>query len=151
MPSSRRLLLTSSLLLAASGATAFAPEAPTRTSSRPCIRPSSTSTSMVPDRRDFLTDLSKAATGALLVGFTGTAANALDFDAFEKGEIKSDTDKCDPKRDPKCVPKLTKDEALCQYGGGGQARGDACMRVRKAGGALPEVKKEKSLGGAYAM
>jgi len=88
----------------------------------------------------------------MLVGLAlPTASNALDFDAFEKGEIAEDTAKCDPKRDPKCIPKLSKDEALCQYGGGGDARGEACMRVRKAGGKLPEVKKEKSLGGAYAM
>jgi hypothetical protein len=48
-------------------------------------------------------------------------------------------------------PKLTSDEALCQYGGGGNARGEACKRVRAEGGVLPTVKKEKSLGGAYAM
>jgi len=46
---------------------------------------------------------------------------------------------------------LLEDEALCQYGSSGEARGEACLRVRKAGGKLPEVKKEKSLGGAYAM
>mmetsp|Transcript_26969 Transcript_26969/g.48974 ORF Transcript_26969/g.48974 Transcript_26969/m.48974 type:complete len:88 (+) Transcript_26969:401-664(+) len=87
----------------------------------------------------------------MLVGFTTTSANALDFDAFEKGIVETDTQKCDPKRDPKCIPKLSDDEALCQYGGGGNARGEACRRVKNAGGKLPEVKKEKSLGGAYAM
>ena len=46
---------------------------------------------------------------------------------------------------------LPEDETLCQYGSSGEARGEACLRVRKAGGKLPEVKKEKSLGGAYAM
>ena len=88
----------------------------------------------------------------MLVGFTGgSSANALDFDAFEKAEEDKDQKNCNPKLDPKCIPKLTDDEALCQYGGGGRARGEACMRIKKAGGKLPEVKKEKSLGGAYAM
>ena len=105
---------------------------------------------MTADRRNFLNNISKVAAGAVLVGF-GNNANALDFDAFEKGEIANDTAKCDPKKDPKCIPKLTEDEALCQYGGSGQKRGEACRRVKQAGGALPEVKKERSLGGAYAM
>ena len=100
-------------------------------------------------RRDFLTNLAPLVAGAAVTFVT--PAQALDFDAFEKGEIASDTAKCDPKKDSKCIPKLSKDEALCQYGGGGQARGEACMRVKKAGGKLPEIKKEKSLGGAYAM
>jgi hypothetical protein len=89
--------------------------------------------------------------GGLLSSSSSQVVNALDFDAFEKGEIATDTAKCDPKKDPKCIPKLSSDEALCQYGGGGNARGEACMRVRAAGGKLPTVKKEKSLGGAYAM
>ncbi len=101
-------------------------------------------------RRNFLTNLAPLA-GAAAFTVMSNPALALDFDAFEKSEIASDTAKCDPKKDPKCIPKLSKDEALCQYGGGGQARGEACMRVRKAGGTLPEIKKEKSLGGAYAM
>jgi hypothetical protein len=80
-----------------------------------------------------------------------TITQALDFDAFEKGLVESDTKNCNPKLDPKCIPKLTPDEALCQYGKSGQARGEACMRVKQAGGKLPGVTKEKSLGGAYAM
>ena len=109
-------------------------------------------------RRNFLADLlhprmaaGSALLAAVLAYASADAADALDFDAFEKGEIASDTAKCDPKRDPKCIPKLSSDEALCQYGGGGNARGEACMRVRAGGGKLPTVKKEKSLGGAYAM
>lgn len=108
--------------------------------------------SMSSGRRSFLGEFSKAAAAVVLVGFAdANAAGALDFDAFEKNEVAQDTAKCDPKRDPKCIPKLSEDEALCQYGGGGKARGEACMRIKKAGGKLPEVKKEKSLGGAYAM
>ena len=109
-------------------------------------------------RRNFLADIlprmaaGSATLAALACASADDAAVALDFDAFERGEIASDTAKCDPKRDPKCIPKLSSDEALCQYGGGGSARGEACMRVRAAGGKLPPtVKKEKSLGGAYAM
>ncbi|KAL7484405.1 hypothetical protein ACHAW6_010041 [Cyclotella cf. meneghiniana] len=77
--------------------------------------------------------------------------SALDFDAFEKGEIAADTKNCNPKLDPKCQPNLSPDEALCQYGNSGKARGEACSRVRDAGGKLPEAKKERSLGGAYAI
>jgi hypothetical protein len=75
----------------------------------------------------------------------------LDFDAFEKGTIDSDTKNCNPKLDPKCQPKLSPDEALCQYGNSGKARGEACKRIRDAGGKLPDVQKVRSLGGAYAM
>mmetsp|Transcript_29499 Transcript_29499/g.62607 ORF Transcript_29499/g.62607 Transcript_29499/m.62607 type:complete len:154 (-) Transcript_29499:264-725(-) len=150
----RSLLVTASILLAGNnGAQAFSPAAPTNNvSSRQCT-PSSTSIMMSSssNRRNFLNNFSKAAAGAMLIGVTGTAANALDFDAFAAGEIAQDVEKCDPKRDPKCIPKLTEDEALCQYGGGGKSKGEACLRIRKAGGKLPEVKKEKSLGGAYAM
>ena len=106
---------------------------------------------MMNNRRNFINNISKVATGALVVGITSSTANALDFDSFANSEIESDTKSCDPKKDPKCIPKLSEDEALCQYGSSGEARGEACLRVRKAGGKLPEVKKEKSLGGAYAM
>jgi hypothetical protein len=42
---------------------------------------------------------------------------------------------CNPKYDPKCVPELTKDEALCQYGqSGGKDRSEACRRVKEAKG-----------------
>ena len=102
-------------------------------------------------RRDFLANLAPMVAGAAFTVVSTPAAQALDFDAFVNSEIQNDVTKCDPKKDPKCIPKLSDDEALCQYGGGGKARGEACMRVRKSGGTLPEVKKEKSLGGAYAM
>jgi hypothetical protein len=98
-------------------------------------------------RRSFLNNIGIIAAGT----FMPTMSNALDFDAFEKGLVESDTKNCNPKTDPKCIPKLTPDEALCQYGKSGQARGEACQRVKNAGGKLPEVTKVKSLGGAYAM
>lgn len=96
----------------------------------------------------------KFITTAALTGIMGSGGkvNALDFDSFERGLIEKDTNQCDPKRDPKCIPKLTKDEALCQYGGGGKERGLACRRVKEAGGKLPDAQPQvKSLGGAYAM
>ena len=114
-------------------------------------RSSATSMNMSNNRRDFLANLTPLVAGAAFTIVSTPAVQALDFEAFANSEIESDTKKCDPKRDPKCIPVLTKDEALCQYGGGGKARGEACMRVRKSGGKLPEVKQEKSLGGAYAM
>jgi hypothetical protein len=99
------------------------------------------------NRRNFLNNIGIVAAGALVP----TISNALDFDAFEKGLVESDTKNCNPKQDPKCIPKLTADEALCQYGKSGQARGEACQRVKNSGGKLPEINKVKSLGGAYAM
>jgi hypothetical protein len=113
-------------------------------------RSSATSMNMSNNRRDFLANLAPLVAGAAFT-VVSSPAQALDFEAFANSEIANDTKKCDPKLDPKCIPKLSDDEALCQYGGGGKARGEACMRVKKAGGKLPEVKKEKSLGGAYAM
>jgi hypothetical protein len=65
--------------------------------------------------------------------------------------LENDKKNCDPKRDPKCIPKLNADEALCKYGQSGDARGEACKRAKASGGALPGASKEKSLGGAYAM
>jgi len=65
--------------------------------------------------------------------------------------LEADKKNCNPKLDPKCAPKLSADEAMCQYGQSGEARGEACKRVKAAGGKMPSVKKEKSLGGAYAM
>jgi hypothetical protein len=87
------------------------------------------------------------------VAFIGaSAANALDMDAFANSQIEADTKNCNPKLDPKCIPKLTTDEALCKYGQSGQARGEACKRVKQAGGEMPSAKPAgKSLGGAYAM
>lgn len=81
-----------------------------------------------------------------------SAVRALDMDAFVNSQLDADTKNCDPKRDPKCKPELSKDEALCKYGQSGEARGEACRRVKAAGGELPKPGSGgKSLGGAYAM
>ena len=146
----RNLFIIASIFYAGSGAQAFTTNTTPVSNSRTHTT-SSTSIMMHSERRNFINNISKVATGALVVGITSSTANALDFDSFANSEIESDTKSCDPKRDPKCIPKLSEDEALCQYGSSGEARGEACLRVRKAGGKLPEVKKEKSLGGAYAM
>jgi hypothetical protein len=67
-------------------------------------------------------------------------------------QLEADTKNCDSKKDNKCIPKLTPDEAMCKYGQSGETRGEACRRVKEAGGALPKVGAPvKSLGGAYAM
>lgn len=90
--------------------------------------------------------------GGVFVTTAATAANALDMDAFMNAEIAADSKNCDPKRDPKCVPKLTEDEALCQYGMvGGAAKVGACKRVKAAGGKVAPPPQGKSPGGAYAM
>lgn len=79
------------------------------------------------------------------------AANALDMDAFANSQIEADIKNCDPKRDPKCIPKLNADEALCKYGQSGNARGEACKRVKAAGGDVSQKPQGATLGGAYAM
>merc|ERR1719203_2658459 len=60
-----------------------------------------------------------------------TPVNALDMEAFANRELVNDTKNCDPKKDPKCIPPLTSDEALCKYGQSGEARGEACKRVKE--------------------
>ena len=67
-------------------------------------------------------------------------------------QLDNDQKNCDPKKDPKCIPQLSHDEALCQYGQSGNARSEACKRVKASGKKLPDAKPQgKSLGGAYAM
>jgi hypothetical protein len=79
-------------------------------------------------------------------------ANALDMDAFANRELENDKKNCDPKRDPKCAPAMTADEAMCKYGQSGEKRGEACKRVKEGGGSLNKGGSQgKSLGGAYAM
>lgn len=78
-------------------------------------------------------------------------ANALDMDAFMNSELEKDQKNCDPKRDPKCIPKLSSDEALCKYGQSGNAKAEACKRVKAAGGDTSQKAGGKSLGGSYAM
>jgi hypothetical protein len=55
-------------------------------------------------------------------------------------KLESDTKNCDPKRDPKCTPELTPDEALCTYGQSGQKRGEACKRAKEARASSSTVK-----------
>lgn len=165
-------MITRSLLIAASFiivrgwgencALAFAPRISSDGVTPPSHRrrsafASSTTTMMTssPDRdtrRSFLVDFSKLAAGCVvpavaIVAITATSyhssvAHALDFDAFERGEIATDTEECNPRLDPKCIPKLTHDEALCKYGVvGATERTAACRRVRDAGGQLPNASK----------
>ena len=89
--------------------------------------------------------------GASVASVAGPAANALDMDAFATSTLENDQKNCDPKKDPKCIPKISADQALCTYGQSGTARGEACKRVKAAGGSLPSASQGRSLGGAYAM
>ncbi|KAL7474879.1 hypothetical protein ACHAW6_000825 [Cyclotella cf. meneghiniana] len=101
-------------------------------------------------RREFVDGITRAivvgtaTTAGFAIGgttFHDNDADALDMDIFEKSLIEKDTAQCNPKLDPKCIPKLTPDEALCKYGvSGSDARTAACKRVRDAGGLLPESK-----------
>lgn len=99
----------------------------------------------------------RAVLGTILgVAFTSTSviqpSNALDMDAFMNNELANDQKNCDPKLDPKCIPKLNQDEALCKYGQSGDARSAACKRVKESGKPVPTSQPQgKSLGGAYAM
>eukprot|EP00548_Thalassiothrix_antarctica_P001386 CAMPEP_0194146518 /NCGR_PEP_ID=MMETSP0152-20130528/20754_1 /TAXON_ID=1049557 /ORGANISM="Thalassiothrix antarctica, Strain L6-D1" /LENGTH=143 /DNA_ID=CAMNT_0038847055 /DNA_START=84 /DNA_END=515 /DNA_ORIENTATION=- len=99
-------------------------------------------------------DRRKALQGILSGIFISSAASpvhALDMDAFMNAELANDEKNCDPKRDPKCIPKLSSDEALCKYGQGGDKRSEACKRVKEGGGKIDNKPQGKSLGGAYAM
>ena len=143
----RNVVLIPACAVLLAGSDAFAPAAQPQSS-----RVSSTEIGMSNGgRREFVSKFATFASAAAVLAGDVAGAGALDFDAFERGEVEKDVQKCNPKLDPKCIPKLSDDEALCQYGGSGQKRGEACRRVKQAGGALPEVKKERSLGGAYAM
>lgn len=96
--------------------------------------------------------LKKSGVLAVAIAFAPTvAANALDMDAFANAQIEADIKNCDPKRDPKCIPKLNADEALCKYGQSGTKKSEACRRVKAAGGDISQAPQGKSLGGAYAM
>lgn len=102
--------------------------------------PATASSSQCTSRREVIDIFAKAAVGAAAASLSGPAS-ALDFDSFEKSLIEKDTTECNSKLDPKCVPKLTPDEALCKYGvSGAEARTAACRRVRDAGGDLPTSK-----------
>ena len=53
-------------------------------------------------------------------------------------QIEADVKNCDPKRDPKCMPKMNADEALCKYGQSGRVKSEACKRVKAAGGDISQ-------------
>ncbi|GMH49783.1 hypothetical protein TrRE_jg3133 [Triparma retinervis] len=87
----------------------------------------------VKDRRNALISVGAFLAAPILA--SPSMAGALDMDAFVAGELAADKKACNPKYDPKCVPELTKDEALCQYGqSGGKDRSEACRRVKEAKG-----------------
>eukprot|EP00542_Grammatophora_oceanica_P014157 CAMPEP_0194036824 /NCGR_PEP_ID=MMETSP0009_2-20130614/9189_1 /TAXON_ID=210454 /ORGANISM="Grammatophora oceanica, Strain CCMP 410" /LENGTH=147 /DNA_ID=CAMNT_0038678743 /DNA_START=130 /DNA_END=573 /DNA_ORIENTATION=+ len=139
------LLSLAVLLLSAHGMVHHQPKAPTITNLASAQPPSA-----MLGRRQALQKL--FGSSLALIAVAAPASQALDMDAFASGQLESDQKNCDPKRDPKCIPKLTADEALCKYGQSGNARSEACKKVRAAGGDLPSAKPQgKSLGGAYAM
>jgi len=70
---------------------------------------------------------------------------------YRNYQLDNDVKNCDPKRDPKCIPKLSQDEGMCKYGQSGEARSEACKRMKEAGKEVPKPAQGKSLGGAYAM
>lgn len=150
--SPRSLLFATAVLLAGRDARAFTGPAAPSAPPRPPASATALAASAAPlsGRRALLRRCAALATLASFAALPAPA-RALDFDAFERGEIATDTARCDPKRDPKCIPKITGDEALCQYGSSGDARGEACARVKRKGGTLPEATKAKGPGGAYAL
>jgi hypothetical protein len=88
-------------------------------------------------RRHIIDTIAQAA----ILGTAAASARALDMDSFVNSQLEKDTTECNPKLDPKCIPKLTPDEALCKYGvAGSDARLAACKRVRDVGGLLPTSK-----------
>ena len=103
-------------------------------------------------RREVLSKAVAFVGAAAIAGISGGTqeAEALDMDAFVNKELEADVANCDPKRDPKCKPKLSPDEALCQYGQGAK-KSEACKRAKAAGGDTTQRGGGKSLGGAYAM
>lgn len=72
-------------------------------------------------RRSFLVTL------PFLTGMSTSAVNALDFDSFIQKEL--DSTPCDEKKDKKCSPQLTADEAMCRFGQPSPATGNACLRA----------------------
>jgi hypothetical protein len=95
------------------------------------------STQLFIQRRHIIDTFAQAA----ILGTAAATAQALDMDSFVNSQLEKDTTECNPKLDPKCIPKLTPDEALCKYGvAGSDARLASCKRVRDVGGLLPTSK-----------
>lgn len=75
-------------------------------------------------RRDMIGHMFRGITAAAALATTTLSpppALALDFDAFESGEISKDS--------TTLIPTLNDDEALCKYGAPGKAMGEACQRA----------------------
>jgi len=103
-------------------------------------------------RRRFVQNLFTSTFAAGIVGSQASKVMALDMDAFINDQLKEDTKNCDPKSDPKCRPILSQDEALCKYGQSGDARKEACKRVKESGKEVPKASSQgRSPGGAYAI
>jgi len=101
-----RILFIIAAIFYGNGAQAFTTNTTPVSNSR--THTTSSTSIMMNNRRNFINNISKvAASGALVFGITSSTANALDFDSFANSEIANDTQKCDPKRDPKCIPKLS--------------------------------------------
>ena len=103
------------------------------------------------NRRQILSSILGGVVTATIASSSPTIANALDMDAFINAELANDTKNCDPKRDPKCAPQMTSDQATCKYGQAGKAKSEACKRLKQEGKEIPKENQGKSLGGAYAM
>jgi hypothetical protein len=173
-----RVLTAAALSNNADGYVPNAPIVPTRSHTALHAAFSPESESHIVGRRKVFHSILGGAAACAFVAMP-KVASALDMDAFASSEVSfdekknrsrqlcivvystsfvcllpqldSDTKNCNPKIDSKCIPKLTEDEALCKYGQSGEARGEACKRVKQRGGELPSTKQGKSLGGAYAM
>ena len=75
------------------------------------------------ERRGVLNKILHGSMAAIVVTTNiAPPAIALDFDAFESGEITKDS--------TSLIPKLNDDEALCKYGAPGRAMGEACERAK---------------------
>ena len=136
--------LSNFIILLPSAVNAFAPSAQ-------AVRPMTILSGAASTDSDIVSRRNVMAT-IFLSTLAASKANALDMDAFMNAELASDAKNCDPKRDPKCIPKLSEEEALCKYGQGGKARAEACKKIRSDGKELPPAAPQgKSLGGAYAM
>mmetsp|Transcript_12705 Transcript_12705/g.19040 ORF Transcript_12705/g.19040 Transcript_12705/m.19040 type:complete len:140 (-) Transcript_12705:306-725(-) len=137
--------LSTCIILLPTAVNAFAPNAQAGRATTTILRGAASSDSDIVSRRSVMATI-------FLSTLAASNANALDMDAFMNNELSNDLKNCDPKRDPKCIPKLTEEEALCKYGQGGKARAAACTKLKSEGKALPNAAPQgKSMGGAYAM
>ena len=71
-------------------------------------------------RRELIDIIAKTTIFSILINQQPNVVNALDMESFENSLIEKDTTQCNSKEDPKCIPKLSGDEALCKYGVSGE-------------------------------